>query len=59
VTTRGAADATAVVRSAFAARGIVPRELHEARVSVEDAFVEMVRTDERNAAAAAAARGGP
>jgi len=59
VTTRGDVDPTAVVRGAFAARGIVPRALHETRVSVEDAFVEMVRTDERNAARAAAARGAP
>jgi hypothetical protein len=59
VTTRGGADPTAVVRGAFDARGLVPRELHETRVSVEDAFVEMVRNDERNARAAAAARGAP
>ena len=59
MTTRGAGDPTAVVRGAFAARGMVPRELRETRVSVEDAFVEMVRTDERNAARAAAARGAP
>jgi ABC-2 type transport system ATP-binding protein len=57
VTTRGAADPTSVVRGAFAARGLVARELHEARVSVEDAFVEMVRDDERSAAARAAGAG--
>jgi ABC-2 type transport system ATP-binding protein len=59
VTTKGDADPMTVVREVFAARGIAPRALHEARVSVEDAFVEMVREDERGGARRAAARGGP
>jgi ABC-2 type transport system ATP-binding protein len=55
VTTRGETDPTAVIREVFAARGIALRGLHEARVSVEDAFVEMVRDDERGARRTAAA----
>ena len=59
VTTRGDADPMTVVREVFAARGIAARDVHEARVSVEDAFVEMVREDERGRARRAAAAGGP
>jgi ABC-2 type transport system ATP-binding protein len=59
VTTRGDADPMTVVREVFAARGIAARDVHEARVSVEDAFVEMVREDERGGARRVAAGGGP
>jgi len=59
VTTKGETDPMTVVREVFAARGIAPRALHEARVSVEDAFVEMVREDERGGARRVAAGGGP
>ena len=59
VTTKGDADPVAVVREVFAARGIAARALDEARVSVEDAFVEMVREDERGGARRAEAGGGP
>jgi ABC-2 type transport system ATP-binding protein len=58
VTTKGETDPMTVVREVFAARGIAPRTLHEARVSVEDAFVEMVREDERGNARRTAAAGG-
>jgi ABC-2 type transport system ATP-binding protein len=61
VTTKGDADPMTVVREVFAARGIAPQALHEARVSVEDAFVEMVRQDEggERGSARAAPGGGP
>jgi ABC-2 type transport system ATP-binding protein len=59
VTTKGDADPMTVVRDVFAARAIAPRALREARVSVEDAFVEMVREDDRGGARRAAAGGGP
>ena len=58
VTTKGETDPLTVVREVFAARGIAPRALHEARVSVEDAFVEMVREDERGNARRTATAGG-
>jgi ABC-2 type transport system ATP-binding protein len=47
VTTRGDLDPTVVVAAALEARGLRARALHESRVSVEDAFVAMVRQDER------------
>jgi ABC-type multidrug transport system ATPase subunit len=59
VTTKGGADPMAVVREVFAARGIAPRAVREARVSVEDAFVQMVREDERGGARRAPVGGGP
>jgi ABC-2 type transport system ATP-binding protein len=56
VIVRPGADPSTVVREALAARQLVPHELHESRVSVEDAFVAMVRQDERRAAGGAEAR---
>src|SRR5207248_2982128 len=50
VIVRAGADPSTVVRAALAARKLVPRELREGRVSVEDAFVAMVRQDERRRA---------
>jgi ABC-2 type transport system ATP-binding protein len=50
VVVRAGADPGAVVREALAARQLVPHGLSESRVSVEDAFVAMVRQDERQAA---------
>jgi ABC-2 type transport system ATP-binding protein len=52
VTVREKADPEAVVRENCGARGIVPANLRESRVSVEDAFVAMVRQDERRALSA-------
>jgi ABC-2 type transport system ATP-binding protein len=50
VIVRAGADPRAVVREALAARQLVPHGLSESRVSVEDAFVAMVRQDERQGA---------
>jgi ABC-2 type transport system ATP-binding protein len=47
VATRGGADPAEVARAALAARGIAVRESRASRVSVEDAFVSMVRDQER------------
>jgi ABC-2 type transport system ATP-binding protein len=51
VATRGGADPAEVARAALAARGIAVRESRASRVSVEDAFVSMVRDQERDEAA--------
>jgi ABC-2 type transport system ATP-binding protein len=50
VIVRAGADPSTVVREALGARKLVPRELREGRVTVEDAFVAMVREDERRRA---------
>src|SRR5262249_46253157 len=52
VATRGGADPTELVRGALAASpgGISLASLREARISVEDAFVSMVRDEDRAAA---------
>ncbi len=47
VATRGGADPGALVRRVLAARGIALHDLRAARTTVEDAFVAMVRADER------------
>jgi ABC-2 type transport system ATP-binding protein len=54
VTTRGGGDPAAIATEALAARGLRADEVHEARVTVEDAFVAMVRADERRASATTA-----
>jgi ABC-2 type transport system ATP-binding protein len=43
--TRGGADPAALAREALAARGIAVRSVREARATVEDAFVAMVRAN--------------
>jgi ABC-2 type transport system ATP-binding protein len=48
VVTGGGGDPTDIVRQALAARGLSPRELRESNVTVEDAFVAMVRQGERH-----------
>jgi ABC-2 type transport system ATP-binding protein len=55
VATREAVEATAVVGPALQQAGLAFRDLSPARVTVEDAFVAMVRADERAAAAREAA----
>ena len=47
VSSRGGVDPAPVVERLLAARGIAIAELRPARVTVEDAFVSMVREDER------------
>ena len=59
VTVHADADPGAVVREVCGGRGVVPANLRESRVSVEDAFVAMVRQDERRAQAARAAGAHP
>jgi hypothetical protein len=54
VVTGGGGDPTAIVGEALRARELTARELRETNVTVEDAFVAMVRQDERRAARAAA-----
>ncbi|MBI4509895.1 MAG: ABC transporter ATP-binding protein [Deltaproteobacteria bacterium] len=51
VTTVGDTDPEALVRKVLGDRGIVIHATHEARLSVEDAFVAMMHEDERQAAA--------
>jgi len=53
---RGGADPAELVRRALEPRAVAVRDLREVRVTVEDAFVSMVRDQERDEAAAA--RGG-
>jgi len=48
----GAADPTTLVRGALEPRGVAVRNLREVRITVEDAFVSMVRDQERSEAAA-------
>ena len=55
VATRDAVEATAVIAPALQQAGLAFRDLAPARVTVEDAFVAMVRADERAAAAREAA----
>jgi ABC-2 type transport system ATP-binding protein len=45
VATRGGVDPVAFARERLAARGIAVRSAREARATVEDAFVAMVRSD--------------
>jgi ABC-2 type transport system ATP-binding protein len=52
--TRSGADPGQVARAALGARGIAVERYRESRVTVEDAFVSMVRQGEREAAAAEA-----
>jgi ABC-2 type transport system ATP-binding protein len=52
VTTRGGADPEALVREVLTG-ALAPRAVRPVRVGVEDAFVSMVRADERAAQAAA------
>ena len=56
VAVRGGADPAELVRRALEPRAVAVRDLREVRVTVEDAFVSMVRDQERDEAAAA--RGG-
>ena len=51
VTTRGGADPEALVREVLTG-ALAPRAVRPVRVGVEDAFVSMVRADERAAQAA-------
>jgi ABC-2 type transport system ATP-binding protein len=51
VATRDGADATEVVARSLADAGVPYRDLRPSRVTVEDAFVAMVRADERAQAA--------
>ncbi len=51
VTVRDGADPVAIVGQLCERRGVAARNLRESRVSVEDAFVAMVRRDERRAGA--------
>jgi len=48
----GGGDPTALVRGALEPRGVAVRNLREVRITVEDAFVSMVRDQERSEAAA-------
>jgi ABC-2 type transport system ATP-binding protein len=50
VIVRAGSEPAAVVREALATRKLVPHEMHDSRVSVEDAFVAMVRQDEAHEA---------
>ncbi len=52
VATRGASDPVDLVTHALAAAGIQVRGARPSRVDVEDAFVAMVRADQRQRAAA-------
>jgi ABC-2 type transport system ATP-binding protein len=52
VAMRGGADPAALVRSAVEPRGVAVRDVREVRITVEDAFVSMVRDQERAEAAA-------
>jgi hypothetical protein len=45
VATRGGGDPQAIVRDALGARGVALLDAREMRVTVEDAFVSMVRTE--------------
>ena len=47
VATRAGADPAEVARSVLAPAGIALASLHEARITVEDAFVSMVRAEDR------------
>jgi ABC-2 type transport system ATP-binding protein len=55
VATRDAADPPAVIAPALESAGLAFRNMRPSRVTVEDAFVAMVRADERAAAAREAA----
>jgi ABC-2 type transport system ATP-binding protein len=57
VTVRAPADPVAVVREQCDRRGLVTSDLRESRVSVEDAFVAMVRQDERRRQASPSGEG--
>jgi ABC-2 type transport system ATP-binding protein len=56
VTTRDDTDPREVVTASLAVGGVQVRALRESRVGVEDAFVAMVRLDERQGSAPSAAR---
>ncbi len=47
VTTHGEDDPRAIVTESLARRGLTARDVRDSRVGVEDAFVAMVRQDER------------